>query len=58
MSERDQLATLQAENARLIALLDELQVPTVPSDMSFSVQVPGAGALATYSSWPRRLLRW
>jgi len=29
----------------LIAFLDELQVPTVPSDMSFSVQVPGAGAL-------------
>jgi predicted NAD/FAD-binding protein len=29
----------------LIAFLDELQVPTIPSDMSFSVQVPGAGAL-------------
>jgi predicted NAD/FAD-binding protein len=29
----------------LIALLDELGVPTIPSDMSFSVQVPGAGAL-------------
>lgn len=29
----------------LIALLKELGVPTVPSDMSFSVQVPGAGAL-------------
>lgn len=29
----------------LIALFDELQVPTVRSDMSFSVQVPGAGAL-------------
>jgi predicted NAD/FAD-binding protein len=29
----------------LIALLDELQVPTAASDMSFSVQVPGAGAL-------------
>ncbi|AZY49399.1 NAD(P)/FAD-dependent oxidoreductase [Bordetella avium] len=29
----------------LIALLDALQVRTVPSDMSFSVQVPGAGAL-------------
>lgn len=27
----------------LIALFDELQVPTVRSDMSFSVQVPGAG---------------
>ena len=30
----------------LIALLDELRVPTAASDMSFSVQVPGAGALA------------
>lgn len=29
----------------LIALLKELGVPIVPSDMSFSVQVPGAGAL-------------
>ena len=29
----------------LIAFLDELQVRSVPSDMSFSVQVPGAGAL-------------
>ncbi|HUH87805.1 MAG TPA: FAD-dependent oxidoreductase [Pusillimonas sp.] len=29
----------------LIALFDELQVPTVPSDMSFSVQVPGGGVL-------------
>ena len=29
----------------LIALLDELQVPSAHSDMSFSVQVPGAGAL-------------
>ena len=29
----------------LIALFEELGVPTVPSDMSFSVQVPGAGAL-------------
>ena len=29
----------------LIALLDELRVPTAASDMSFSVQVPGAGAL-------------
>ena len=29
----------------LIALFDELQVPTVRSDMSFSVQVPGAGVL-------------
>jgi len=29
----------------LIALLDELRVPTAPSDMSFSVQVPGAGVL-------------
>ncbi len=29
----------------LIALFDELRVPTAPSDMSFSVQVPGAGAL-------------
>ena len=29
----------------LIALLAELQVPTAPSDMSFSVQVPGAGVL-------------
>ncbi|WP_322998641.1 NAD(P)/FAD-dependent oxidoreductase [Castellaniella sp.] len=29
----------------LIALLDKLKVPTAPSDMSFSVQVPGAGAL-------------
>ncbi len=28
----------------LIALFDELQVPTVRSDMSFSVQVPSAGA--------------
>ncbi|MES1990820.1 MAG: FAD-dependent oxidoreductase [Pseudomonadota bacterium] len=31
----------------LIALLDELQVPTARSDMSFSVQVPGAGTLGT-----------
>lgn len=29
----------------LIALLDTLRVPTAASDMSFSVQVPGAGAL-------------
>lgn len=29
----------------LIALFDELRVPTVRSDMSFSVQVPGAGLL-------------
>ena len=29
----------------LIALLEELGVPTAASDMSFSVQVPGAGAL-------------
>lgn len=29
----------------LIALFRELGVPTAPSDMSFSVQVPGAGAL-------------
>lgn len=29
----------------LIALLDELGVPTARSDMSFSVQAPGAGAL-------------
>ena len=29
----------------LIGLLGELQVPTAASDMSFSVQVPGAGAL-------------
>ena len=29
----------------LIALLQELRVPAAPSDMSFSVQVPGAGAL-------------
>ena len=29
----------------LIALFDELGVPTAPSDMSFSVRVPGAGAL-------------
>lgn len=29
----------------LMALLDELQVPTASSDMSFSVQVPGAGTL-------------
>lgn len=29
----------------LIALLDELGVPTAASDMSFSVQVPGAGVL-------------
>ncbi|QHE84651.1 NAD(P)/FAD-dependent oxidoreductase [Hydrogenophaga sp. BPS33] len=29
----------------LIALLSELQVPTAASDMSFSVRVPGAGAL-------------
>ncbi|WP_287803178.1 FAD-dependent oxidoreductase [Diaphorobacter sp.] len=31
----------------LIALFDELQIPTARSDMSFSVQVPGAGALGT-----------
>lgn len=31
----------------LIALFDELRVPTARSDMSFSVQVPGAGALGT-----------
>ncbi len=36
----------------LIALLGELQVPTVPSDMSFSVQVPGAGA------WGAEVLEW
>ena len=36
----------------LIALLAELQVPTAPSDMSFSVQVPGAGALGA------RALEW
>lgn len=29
----------------LIGLLEELGVPTAASDMSFSVQVPGAGAL-------------
>lgn len=29
----------------LITLLDELRVPVAASDMSFSVQVPGAGAL-------------
>ncbi len=28
----------------LLALLAQLEVPTAPSDMSFSVQVPGAGA--------------
>lgn len=33
----------------LIALFDELGVPTAPSDMSFSVQVPGAGALGVGS---------
>lgn len=31
----------------LIALLDELDVSTVRSDMSFSVQVPGAGSLGS-----------
>ena len=36
----------------LIALLAELQVPTAPSDMSFSVQVPGAGVLGA------RALEW
>ncbi len=36
----------------LIGLLDELQVPTAPSDMSFSVQVPGAGA------WGAGALEW
>ncbi|MGB7421748.1 MAG: FAD-dependent oxidoreductase [Comamonas sp.] len=53
----------------LIELLDELQVPTAPSDMSFSVQVPGAGAvgadalewsgssLATVFAQRRNLLR-
>jgi len=29
----------------LIGLLDELQIPTASSEMSFSVQVPGAGTL-------------
>jgi predicted NAD/FAD-binding protein len=29
----------------LIAMLEELRIPTSPSDMSFSVQVPGAGVL-------------
>ena len=33
----------------LIALLAELQVPTAPSDMSFSVQVPGAGVLGAWA---------
>jgi predicted NAD/FAD-binding protein len=36
----------------LIALLDGLRVPTAPSDMSFSVQVPGAGVLGS------RALEW
>lgn len=36
----------------LIALLDELKVPSAASDMSFSVQVPGAGALG------RTALEW
>lgn len=31
----------------LIALFEELRVPTVRSDMSFSVQVPGAGLLGS-----------
>lgn len=53
----------------LIALLQELDVPTAPSDMSFSVQVPGAGVpagsalewsgsnLATVFAQRRNLLR-
>lgn len=36
----------------LIALFDELDVPVARSDMSFSVQVPGAGA------WGARALEW
>ncbi|WP_042421812.1 NAD(P)/FAD-dependent oxidoreductase [Comamonas granuli] len=36
----------------LIALFAELGVPTAPSDMSFSVQVPGAGA------WGAGALEW
>ena len=51
---------------QLIALLDELQVVTAPSDMSFSVQVPGArgaellewsgSSLATVFAQKRNLL--
>ncbi len=36
----------------LIALFAELDIPTAPSDMSFSVQVPGAGA------WGAGALEW
>ena len=35
----------------LLALLAQLDVPTAPSDMSFSVQVPGAGAKGGPLEW-------
>jgi len=35
----------------LLALLAQLEVPTAPSDMSFSVQVPGAGAKGGPLEW-------
>ncbi len=38
----------------LLALFEQLEVPVVPSDMSFSVQVPGAG----WASGGRSPLEW
>ncbi|AKJ27000.1 NADH-ubiquinone oxidoreductase subunit 6 [Caldimonas brevitalea] len=48
---------------RLVRLFDQLQVETAPAEMSFSVQVPGAGVewggrdLASVFAQPRNLLR-
>lgn len=41
----------------LIALLDTLQVPTARTDMSFSVQVPGAGLGGRALEWNGANLR-
>jgi uncharacterized protein with NAD-binding domain and iron-sulfur cluster len=42
----------------LMALLDELQVPGGPSDMSFSVQVPGAGRSGRAGRWSGLVPTW